>query len=171
MYIKLPASLMGQLGQSSAKPWLKFDANGTDTVSKELSAITSQEQQNLDPTKTLQMIAPFGTISGKRQDTVAGAPATEYTISVDTKKLMQSNLVTPQMRDMLGSTGVQLPAHLNYQLWLNSADLPVKLVVVEPVTASGTTQTVTVSMTYTDWGKSVDIQAPSADQVGSLPGK
>ncbi|HVV22428.1 MAG TPA: hypothetical protein VHF06_23545, partial [Pseudonocardiaceae bacterium] len=153
MYMKLPANLMGELG--TGKPWVKFDANGTDPVSKSLSALVSQEQQNLDPTKTLQMIAPFATITGKRQDTVAGAPATEYTISVDTKKLLQSNLLTPQMRDMVNSTGVHLPDHLNYQMWLNSADLPVKFVVTEPVTAAGTTQTVTASMTYSDWGKPV----------------
>lgn len=166
MYLKLPQNLL-----KTAKPWVKFDANGTDPVSKELSALTSQEQQNLDPTKMLTMVAPFATITGQHQDTVSGTPATEYTISVDTKKMMQSSIVTPAMRALLNTSQVQLPAKLNYQIWLNSAELPVKLVLVEPVSTQGTgTQTVTVSMTYTDWGAPVDIEAPPSDQVGSLTG-
>jgi hypothetical protein len=166
MYMKLPQGLL-----HTAKPWVKFDANGTDPVSKELSALTSQEQQNLDPTKMLTMIAPFATITGTHQTTVGGASATEYSISVDTTKMLHSNIVTPEMRSLLNNSNVQLPAKLNYQVWLNSADLPVKFVVVEPVSVPGSgAQTVTVSMTYTNWGQPVTIQAPPAGQVGSLTG-
>jgi hypothetical protein len=166
MYVKLPQSLM-----RTGKPWVKFDANGTDPVSKQLSALTSEEQQNLDPTKMLTMIAPFATITGQRQDTVSGASATEYTISVNTAKMVQSNLMTPQMRSLLNNSNVQLPANLTYNVWLNSAELPVKFAFVEPVNVpGGGAQTVTVSMTYTNWGQPVDIQAPPADQIGSLPG-
>lgn len=166
MYMKLPQGLV-----QTPKPWVKFDANGTDPVSKELSALTSQEQQNLDPTKMLSMIAPFATITGARPDTVAGAPATEYMISVDTAKMLHSSIVTPQMRSLLNNSNVQLPAKLNYELWFNSADLPVKLVLVEPVSVTGSgAQTVTVTMTYANWGQPLNIQAPPADQVGSLTG-
>ncbi len=166
MYLKLPSGMV-----HTDKAWVKFDANGSDPVSKELSALTGQEQQNLDPTKMLTMIAPFATITGQHQDVVAGVAATEYTISVDTAKLVRSSLVTPAMRQLLNNSNIQLPADLTYQVWLNSAELPVRLVMVEPVGTQGSgKQTVTVTMAYTGWGQPVDIQAPPSDQVGTLPG-
>lgn len=169
MYMKLPQELMGMA--HTDKPWVRFDPNGTDMVSKELGALTSQEQQNLDPTQTLSAIAPFGTITASRPDTVDGAPATDYTIAVDTTKLLHSNRATPQVRQMLDASGMQLPPRLNFDIWINSANLPVRYAMREQVTTSTSGPvTVTMDFSYTDWGKPVSIQAPPADQVGTLSG-
>jgi hypothetical protein len=164
MYMKLPHSLL-----PTAKPWIKVDAHGTDPVSKALAAVTSQEKQSVDPSQMLSQLASVGTITSHGTDTVAGESATRYTISVDTAKLMKSKDVTPQMRQMLSGSGTQLPPHLNYTVWVNSANLPVKFSLTENVSLQGQPKQVTIAGTYTDWGKPVDITAPAADQVGPLP--
>jgi hypothetical protein len=160
MYMKLPAGLV-----PTEKPWVKFDPNGTDPVSKALSGLISQEQQNLDPTKMLSELAPVATITKSGKDTVDGQPATRYAISVDTQKLLKSPLVAPQLRQTFSASGAKLPAHMNYVMWLNSTNLPVKFTLNE--TVSG--QQIAVTANYTDWGQPVSITAPPADQVGPLP--
>ncbi|HEX5404460.1 MAG TPA: hypothetical protein VFX16_19410 [Pseudonocardiaceae bacterium] len=160
MYMKLPAGVL-----PTDKPWVKFDPNGTDPVSKALSAIVSQEQQNVDPTKVLSQIAPASTITKSGKDTIDGQSTTRYAISVDTAKLLKSNLISPQLRQALTTSKAKLPPHMNYVMWINSSSLPVRFTLTE--TISG--QQVNLEMNYTDWGQPVSIQAPPADQVGPLP--
>jgi hypothetical protein len=164
MYMKIPQNLV-----KTAKPWVRFDSAGTDPVSKSLAAMTSQEQQSVDPTKMLSQIAPYGTITKSAKVTVDGQPATRYTISVDTAKLMASKTITPQTRQLLDSSGAKLPAHVDYDLSLNSANLPVRLSFSEKVTIKGKSTQIATTMTYSDWGQPVSIQVPAADQVGPLP--
>jgi hypothetical protein len=164
MYMKIPQNLV-----KTAKPWVRFDSTGTDPVSKSLAAMTSQEQQSVDPTKMLSQIAPYGTITRSAKVTVDGRPATQYTISVDTAKLMASRTITPQTRQVLDSSGAKLPAHVDYDLSLNSANLPVRLSFSENVTAKGKSTQIATTMTYSDWGQPVSIQVPAADQVGPPP--
>lgn len=168
MYMKLPQSLV-----HTAKPWFSIDANGTDPISKALSALTSQEQQNADPSQVIQQIQGAGTITGTSKEQVDGQQATHYSITVDTAKLLASKALSPQLRQTLTSSGVKLPAHMDYQVWVNSDNLPVQLKVTETVTAPqlSTPQTVAMTMNYTDWGQPVSITAPAADQVGPMPGK
>jgi hypothetical protein len=160
MYMKLPAGIL-----PTEKPWVKFDSNGTDPVSKALSGIVSQEQQSVDPTKMLTELAPVATITKSGKDTVAGQPATRYAISVDTAKLLKSPLITPQVRKLFNSSGAKLPAHINYVMWLDTDNLPVRFTVTEVVSG----QQIAITANYTDWGRPVSIQAPPADQVGPLP--
>jgi hypothetical protein len=165
-YMKLPQSLV-----HTAKPWVRIDADGTDAISKALSAITSQEQQTADPSRAITQIGSAGTITSTGKDQVDGQPATHYVISVNTAKLMASSTVSPQMRQLLGSTGVKLPAHLSYEVWINGDNLPVRLDFTETVSTSKSAapQKVTMTMRYTDWGAPVSITAPAANQVGPLP--
>lgn len=159
-YLKLPAGLA-----ATGKPWVKIDPSGTDPVSKALSGMLSQEEQSVDPTKSLAQLTGAATITKRSQTTVNGQPATRYVLSVDTQKLLHSKLVTPAMRQLIGSAGASLPPHFTEILWLNSDNLPVKTTVSEKVAG----QQVSVVATYTDWGGPVDITAPPADQVGPLP--
>jgi hypothetical protein len=165
MYMQLPQSLI-----KTEKPWVKVDANGTDAASKALAAVVSQEQQSLDPSQILSQIAPGGKILSHSQATVDGQPATHYVVSVDTAKMLQSPKITPQMKQMLQTEGAALPPTLNYDIWINSDNLPVKFSLKENVTIKGSApQQVAIVGTYTDWGKPVDISAPPASQVGPLP--
>jgi hypothetical protein len=165
MYMQLPQSLV-----KTEKPWVKIDANGTDPASQALSAVVSQEQQSLDPSQILSQIADYGKIVSHSQATVAGQPATHYVVSVDTAKMVRSPKLTPQMKQMLSTAGAALPPTLDYDIWINSDNLPVKFSMDEKVTVKGSApQQVSVTGTYTDWGKPVDISAPPASEVGPLP--
>jgi hypothetical protein len=165
MYMQLPQSLV-----KTEKPWVKVDANGTDPASKALAAVVSQEQQSLDPSQILTQLAPGSKIVSHSQATVAGQSATHYVVSVDTAKLLQSPKITPQMKQMLNTANAALPPTLNYDIWINSDNLPVKYSLDESVTVKGSApQQVTIVGTYTNWGKPVDISAPAASQVGPLP--
>jgi hypothetical protein len=167
-YLKLPQNVA-----HTAKPWVRIDANGTDPISKALSAIIDQERQTADPSKAIEQIGSAGTITSTSKDQVDGAPATHYVISVDTAKLMASTSITPAMRQLFGGSGVKLPAHVDYELWVDRNSLPVRLAFTETVTApkSTTPQKVSMNMEYTDWGQPVTINAPAADQVGPMPGR
>lgn len=162
MYLQLPQSLI-----KTSKPWVQINPNGTDPISKALSGVVSQEQQDTDPTKAISQLVGAGTITKVTPTTVDGQPATDYAITVDTQKLMNSSLVSPQLKQELTQMGVNLPKTLNYQMWLNSQNLPVKLIVQETVEG----QQVDVTVTYTDWGAPITINPPPADQIGSLPGQ
>lgn len=162
MYLELPAGLV-----KTPKPWIKFDPSGTDPVSKALAGIVSEEQQDVDPTKAIGQLAGAGTITATGKDTVNGQPATKYAITVDTQKLLNSKLIAPQLKQELQQAGVNLPPTLNYTMWLNSDNLPVKLTVAEKIAG----QQINVTVTYSDWGQPVTITAPPADQVGPLPGQ
>jgi hypothetical protein len=164
LYIKLPPSIA-----KTAKPWVKIDANGTDPVSKMLGSMFSQEQQQMDPGGMLDKIKEFATIRQSNPDTVDGQPATHYALTVDTQKMLNSSAVTPQMRQALQSSGAKLPATIPYDIWVNSQNLPVKFTMTEPVQTQQGSQTISVTMTFTDWGQPVTITAPPADQVGPMP--
>ncbi len=166
LYLRIPGSVA-----HTGKPWISVDPNGTDPASKALAALVSEEQANADPSKTLAQIQSAGTITQTSSDQVDGQPATHYVISVNTAKLMASKAVTPQLRQLVSGSGVQLPATIGYDVWLNSANLPVRVSFSEQVTVSRTGRTTkfVVNMTYSQWGAPVSIQAPPADQVAALP--
>lgn len=159
-YLKLPEQMA-----ATGKPWVKFDSSGTDPVSRALSGLLSEEKQNVDPSQSLSQLVGSATITRRSQDTVNGQPATRYDISVDTQKMLHSKLVTPQLRQLLATSGASLPPHFTEVMWLNSDNLPVKFTLTEKVAG----QQVHVTATYTDWGGPVDITAPPADQIGPLP--
>jgi len=166
LYLKAPAAL------HSAKPWVKVDANGTDEASKAVAALVSQEQQTADPSQALQQIASAGKIDQATPDQVNGQPATRYVITVNTQKLLNSNFISPQMRQLLESAQnvSKLPPSLTYDVWISSDNLPAKMDLTEDLTVRGNAVHVSVDMTYSDWGAPVSITAPPADQVGPLPG-
>jgi hypothetical protein len=168
VYMKLPQGIM-----HTAKPWITAAPGGTDPISKALSALTSEEQQNLNPAAAIAQIKGAGTITSTSKEQLDGLPTTQYTIRVDTAKLLASKAISPQLRQTLTASGVKMPAHMDYQLWVNSDNLPVQFKVAETITTtqSATPQTIDITTNYTEWGQPVTITAPAADQVGPLPGK
>jgi hypothetical protein len=162
LYLRIPGGVA-----HTGKPWIGVDPNGTDPASRALAAIVSQEQANADPSRTLAQIRTAGTITRTSKDQVDGQPTTHYVISVDTAKLMASKAVTPQLRQLVSGSGVRMPATIGYDVWINSANLPVRISFSENV--AGSTTKTAITMTYRQWGAPVSIQAPPADQVGALP--
>jgi hypothetical protein len=172
-YMKIPSALSQFLGTNGpVKPWIKIDPNGTDMVDKTVGPMLSQAQQNFDPATTLDRLKSAGTITSTKQEQLDGQPVTHYTITVDVQKLIAS--LPPgdaQAQELKGVTDAGITTETT-DLWVNSDNLPLKFVSVTPMPSLGTgsSSQTTVTVNFSDWGAPVTVNAPPADQVGSLSG-
>lgn len=167
MYVKLPGQLANLLG-NTGKPWTKFDLGGDDPLSQSLGS-TADVAAQADPTKLLQQIAAAGTITKVTHETVNGAPATHYAIKVDVAKMVAAQSGDQSQAQELQQLGV---GTVPFDIWVDSNDLPLRIVthVAYSEPGASTSEQITITINYTDWGKPVTISAPPADQVGSLDG-
>ncbi|MEC3981613.1 hypothetical protein [Amycolatopsis sp. H20-H5] len=159
VYLKIP-----QLRQFASKPWFKIDPNGTDPLSKTFGAMISMSDQYSDPTKQLDQLKSAGTLTGVTEEQVNGEQTTHYAITVDVRKMADS-VTDPTAKQLVLAAAAQGIDHYPVDMWVNSAHLPVKEVIDMPAAAGRQTTTVN----YSDWGGPVDIQAPPADQIGTIP--
>lgn len=166
MYMKLP---QGAAMTANGKPWVKISADGDDPMSKAMGDSFDQMAKQNDPSKILEQIEKAGTITGTEQVELNGEPTTHYSIKLDMKKLAE------KMPDSAGAKAVERAGGkidtLPMELWLNSDQLPVKIVMdmskiaeVAGKPAAGGKMT----MKYSDWGAPVNVEAPPADQVGEF---
>ncbi|MBK1785732.1 DUF6612 family protein [Prauserella cavernicola] len=161
IYMKMP----GMEAQTGGKQWAKLPTDGNDPMSKQLGS--SMEQS--DPTKMLDFIKDAGEITNSEQTNLEGQEVTHYTIDLDFKKIAGEMGTTSDIpQEQLD----QLPEKLPMELWLNSDQLPVQVVmdmgkIMESAGAGG--QEAKMTMKYTDWGTDVNVEAPPADQVGEMP--
>lgn len=144
MYMKSPAFQVGD-------KWVEMTA-------KDLGAMGSGLSSSL--TNPLAMVDEMaGYVSGGKvigTETVGGASATHYEMTVDMKSLSQK-LGLP------ASALAQVPASADENIWVDGQGRLVKTTVVV-----GSAETVTVLLS--DFGKSVDVQAPPASEVTTAPG-
>jgi hypothetical protein len=166
VYMKVPSSLAGIAGAPSTKPWTKIDLNGSSALSKSLGSTANLADQT-DPTQLINQIAKAGTITSVRSETLDGVATKHYTITVDVQKMIATmgagaNAAEQQAMSALGVKSMP------FDIWVNSDNLPVKItnkVAVSGLTGSGASE-VDMTVTYTNWGETVNIQPPPADQVG-----
>jgi hypothetical protein len=167
-YMKLPSGFAQNLGRSLGsgsdltKPWLRFDQNGTDPISRLVSPMLNSAQQYDDPAAMIAKIKAAGTITSTTQEQVDGQPTTHYTIKVDIRQLaatLPDSDPEKRLMNQAGNTGL---TSQTVNVWVNSQGLPVRDVI--------TTGQVTATIDYSDWGTPVTVTAPPADQVGTLPG-
>ncbi|OLF18860.1 DUF6612 family protein [Actinophytocola xanthii] len=162
LYIKTPEEL------EPGKPWLKIDSQGNDPMSKALAGMTDQMREQADPRATLEQFKNSGTVTSQKEEELNGEQTTHYTIKVDAKKLAAEQS-DPAAKSALEQAGVK---EFPVELWVNEDDLPVQVQVKMPVKdpASGATTQTSAKVTYSKWGEPVEIAAPSADQIGKMPG-
>lgn len=130
-----------------AKPWVKIDPKAQDPVSQMFKGIV--EGGISDPTKMADNLkGTQATLKSTEGDN------TTYEFTVDSAKAMGSEAATPSPS---ASTPAQ-PLTITYVL--DKEDRPVSIM------TKVTQQTFKVS--YSDWGKKVEITAPPADQVGPI---
>lgn len=166
MYMKLPAS-SGMTAEG--KPWVKIAAGGDDPMSKAMGDSFDQMAEQNDPSKILEQIEKAGTIKNTEQVELNGEPTTHYSIEMDLKKLAE------QMPDSAGAKALEQVqgkvTTLPMELWLNSEQLPVQVVMDMSKIAEAAGQPAAggkMTMKYSDWGAPVNVEAPPADQVGEL---
>ncbi|HEX9339033.1 MAG TPA: hypothetical protein VF892_24240, partial [Pseudonocardiaceae bacterium] len=145
--------------------------NGTDPASKSLGSTAGLADQT-DPTQLINKIAQAGTITNVTHDSVDGVATTHYSITVDVQKMIatmggSNNAAEKQAMSQLGLKSMP------FDIWVNSDNLPVKIttdLAVGSMAGAGAPSQVDVTVNYSHWGESVAIQAPPADQVGTLGG-
>jgi hypothetical protein len=169
LYMKLPESQRAHM--DSAKPWIKVSADGTDPMSKSLGPILNKAASDNDPSKTLDKITKAGKITNSEQVPLDGQPTSHYTIDLDFAKMLDEatgqipGAAGDEVKNKLQGKDLHVPA----ELWLNSDQLPVQMVMdmskvmsAAGAPAKGEAKT---TVKYTDWGSAVDIHEPPADQV------
>jgi hypothetical protein len=162
-YMKLPTETQ------PGKPWVKIDASGDDPLSKALGGVIKQAKESGDPSKVLAQVQDAGEITGKKQESLNGKNTTHYTVVVDAKKAAEK--LQPELRaamDQAIKAGVD---KYPFDIWLDEEDLPVRIAITTPFVNPQTQKSDEVKATvdYTDWGKTVSVTAPPADQIGELP--
>jgi hypothetical protein len=108
-----------------------------------------------DVTKTLENFAAAVTSASHDTQDVDGESLDHYTATVDTEKLLAS------MPSAAGAAG-SLPGTVTQEWWFDGDGLIRKF--------SGDFGPASTSMTFSDWGAEVDIEAPPSDEVTSMPG-
>ena len=118
-----------------------------------------------------------GKLTRTSREELNGQQTTHYSARVDTNKIAdsQQDPQLKQLMEMVARSGVN-----NYpiDIWVNNDNLPVRFTTKVPQPdVSGVTGKqakapkigpTTVTITYSDWGKPVQIKAPPANQVGEL---
>jgi hypothetical protein len=167
IYLKLPANLAGMMGAGSTKPWVRIDLNGTDPTAKSLGSAADLAGQT-DPSAMIEQIKSAGTITKVTQEQLNGEQTTHYTITVDARKMAET-MTDQAQKQAISALGVST---MPFDIWVNSANLPVRITtrIAYADQTSGQSQQVAMTANYTNWGQPVSVTAPPADQVGTLGG-
>jgi len=130
--------------------WIKLDLDDSNSP---LGALGDQ----LDPASSLEkLVDGIKSATYVGPEDVDGDSLDHYTAAIDTKALLKG--LPAGTADAAG-----LPATVDYQVWFDSDGLIRKFSV--DLGAGGTS-----GGTFSDWGTKVDIAAPPASQVTSMPG-
>ena len=166
LYMKMPE---GTGMTAEGKPWVKIDPEGDDPMSKAMAGQFDNMTEQNDPSKILEQIEKAGTITNSEQVELDGQQTTHYSIELDMKKLAE------QMPDSANAKAVeQMQGKIDtmpMELWLNSDQLPVQIVMDMSKIAEAAGQPNAggqMTMKYSDWGTPVNVEAPPADQVGEM---
>lgn len=142
----------------SPRPWVKIDPNATDKLSKAFSSVFDLSKSN-DPRTTVALLKDStGTDVGAA--TVLGQQTEHYHFSIPVSAY--SAILKPAAAKQFASV-VKKPVSLD--LWVRPDHLPVRGTTVVDISGKTTTSEVT----YSDWGKPVNVSAPPASQVISPP--
>lgn len=143
----------------TSKPWIKVDPKGTDPFSKAMASVGDISKSS-DP-RTL--VETMEGVKGKHVGTeqVAGDSTEHYLFQIPVSSY--AKVLGPEaLKAMQGM--VKGPIATNY--WVGEDNLPRKMATTMVV--GGKKQL--TELTYSDWGKPVNIVAPPAAQVGPPPG-
>lgn len=165
MYMKLPADLLSELGQSD-KPWVKVPLDGVTASALGSSVDLAGE---MDPTHMIDEIKSAGTIKQVSHQELNGVSTTHYSIDVDVAKLAQSMTDNEAEKQALSTVTTQT---IPFDVWVDGANLPVKIVtnMFYSITPGSKATQMTTTTNYSNWGEQVSITAPPADQVGTMGG-
>lgn len=146
------------------KKWIKFDPTADDPMSRMIGSLMQSSQRFSDPTKVLDLAQRSGHIDGAEPDSVNGQQATRYSITINTRKMLDT-LPDSTFKQLAMQGAAELPPTYPMQLWIDKDELPVRFTVHLPVPVTGGDRTMRTD--YSDWGEVVHITAPPPSAVAS----
>lgn len=136
--------------------WLEVDPDA-DTG---LGALIGQLGGSSDPAASIEVLRGATEVTATGEEEIDGTPTTAYRVVLPREAVADSLGADPQVEQLL-------PETLEYDVWVDADDLVRR--VTSTVEVQGASSTTTV--TYTDYGQPVDVQAPPAAQVtDQVPG-
>ncbi|WP_345020974.1 LppX_LprAFG lipoprotein [Actinomadura keratinilytica] len=161
LYAKVP-----QLARFTAdgKPWVKVDvAQAGRRAGVDVAGLVEQVQR-VDPAEQTKMFTASKDVRRVGEETVDGVRTVHYTGTVTVREALDR--LDPDARQRVSRWFPQGASDekIAFDLWADADQLPRKIV---SKGASGDTGSVTVR--YSDYGKSFSVNPPPADQVGELP--
>ncbi|WP_104106762.1 DUF6612 family protein [Nocardioides sp. 616] len=144
-----------QMGELSGGKYFKMDLKGED------NGILGQDMsEQLDPTAALRtMEKSITSVTYVGEEDVDGEELDRYTVIIDSAALLEETLSGED--DVPEDTG--LPEEIEYDIWFDDEGRFTRTTMDMGDTAG------TMTMTLSDWGKDVEIEAPPADQVTEMP--
>lgn len=131
--------------QRPGQAWQRFAADRPE-VSQLVAAMVTQA----DIGKQIDKLRTAGTLTATADETIEGHPATRYNIDVSVAKLIatEPDAVLKASLTTLRDKGITT---IPYTLWIDRDNLPIRMTVAGPATAT---------TTYTDWGTPLQVTAP-----------
>ena len=151
VYAKLPASM-----NPAGAGWVKADPTSSNPVIKALGGSIASVQNSSSPSSYDDFAAAASSVEAIGTETVGGAPATHYSLVVETAKLPVDN----PSRQTLVDAGVNT---IPVDLWVDRQGRLAKL--TESVSVSGSTADTVITLSA--FNARVSIEAPPADQIVS----
>jgi len=135
-------------GLPKGKTWLKLDLQkALATKGIDFSSLLSQ-----DPAQTLAQLQGSGSVTKVGEETIDGASTTHYRATIDPSKL-------PQFEKIEALTGAKYGP---YDVWIGNDDGYVhKMSLSYSVGVKGAKQSVSTTVSFSDFGKSVSVTVPS----------
>jgi len=145
------------------KTWVKADLDKlASTMGASYGQLVGQSSQN--PSDTLAMLRAVGDVQKVGSETLDGTDVTHYRASIDLAKAAEQKGVPKTAVDRLRESGA--PAKLPVDVWVGDDDgLPRKMTMDYAAKTQGSPVATTMTMTFSDWGSDVTVEAPPADDV------
>jgi hypothetical protein len=147
----------------AGKAWVKADIDRlASTMGANFGQLVGQSSQN--PGDTLAMLRAVGDVEEVGRDTLDGVAATRYRATIDLARAAEQKGVSKTAVQRLREAGA--PAELPVDVWIGDDDgLPRNMTIDYSAKTAGSPVSTSMTMSFSDWGSDVSVEAPPADEV------
>lgn len=156
-YMRLPV-LAKQL--PGGKPWVKIDLNKLGSLKGVDVTTLLQSAGQQDPTQALQLLQSVGNVKEVGSEQVDGVDTTHYSGTIDPQKVAEKSGITG-LAPVLAASGAQ---SIPIDVWVDGDGYVRKF----QESVKGTNATVLIAAQLSDFGATVDVTPPPADQTTDL---
>jgi hypothetical protein len=164
VYLSLPS--VGKL-LPGGKSWIRLDLQQAGkSLGVDVNQLLAGSGQN--PTQLFELLKSEGDFSQVGQETIGGVSTTHYHGSVDLAKAAKQQGIAGDLLERLAALGA--PTQLPLDVWVDDAGLVRQITENYDQTVAGVPAKLDMTIGLSNYGKDVNVSAPSADQVFDLTG-